>query len=44
MLGQLYYVHEYLKLIFVSRMSWEEHVTQMGEKRNTYRILVGTPE
>jgi hypothetical protein len=26
------------------RMRWAGHVTQMGEKRNTYRILVGKPE
>jgi hypothetical protein len=25
-------------------MRWAEHVAQMGEKRNAYRILVGTPE
>jgi hypothetical protein len=25
-------------------MRWTGHVTQMGEKRNTYRILVGKPE
>jgi hypothetical protein len=25
-------------------MRWEGHVVQMGEKRNAYRILVGTPE
>jgi hypothetical protein len=27
-----------------SRMRWEGHVAQMGEKRNAYRILVGKPE
>jgi hypothetical protein len=26
------------------RMRWAEHVAQMGEKRNAYRILVGKPE
>jgi hypothetical protein len=26
------------------RMRWEGHVTQMGENRNAYRILVGKPE
>jgi hypothetical protein len=25
------------------RMKWEEHVARIGEKRNTYRILVGRP-
>jgi hypothetical protein len=26
------------------RMRWAGHVTRMGEKKNTYRILVGKPE
>jgi hypothetical protein len=26
------------------RMRWVGHVTQIGEKRNAYRILVGKPE
>jgi hypothetical protein len=26
------------------RMRWAGHVARMGEKRNTYRILVGKPE
>jgi hypothetical protein len=26
------------------RMRWAWHVARMGEKRNTYRILVGKPE
>jgi hypothetical protein len=26
------------------RMRWAEHVARMGEKRNTCRISVGTPE
>jgi hypothetical protein len=25
-------------------MRWVEHVAQMGEKRNAYRILVGKPK
>jgi hypothetical protein len=25
------------------RMRWAEHLLRMGEKRNTYRILVGEP-
>jgi hypothetical protein len=28
----------------VRRMRWAGHVTQMGEKRNAYRLLVGKPE
>jgi hypothetical protein len=26
------------------RMRWAGHVSRMGEKRNTYRTLVGKPE
>jgi hypothetical protein len=26
------------------RMRWAGHVARMGEKRNTYKILVGKPE
>jgi hypothetical protein len=26
------------------RMRWAGHVTQMGAKRNAYRLLVGKPE
>jgi hypothetical protein len=26
------------------QMSWAEHLAQMGEKRNTYRILVRKPK
>jgi hypothetical protein len=26
------------------RMRWAGHVARMGEKRNAYRLLVGTPE
>jgi hypothetical protein len=26
------------------RMRWAEHVARMGQKRNTYRLLVGKPE
>jgi hypothetical protein len=30
--------------IIKSRMRWAGHITRMGEKRNTYRLLVGKPE
>jgi hypothetical protein len=30
--------------IFKSRMRWVGHVVQMGEKKNTYRLLVEKPE
>jgi hypothetical protein len=26
------------------RMRWADHVARMGEKRGTYRVLVGKPE
>jgi hypothetical protein len=26
------------------RMRWAGHVARMGEKKNSYRILVGKPE
>jgi hypothetical protein len=26
------------------RMRWAEHAARMGERRNTYRILVGKPD
>jgi DNA-binding PadR family transcriptional regulator len=25
-------------------MRWKEHIAGTGEKKNTYRVLVGTPE
>jgi hypothetical protein len=27
-----------------ARMRWAEHIARMGEKRNSYRLLVGKPE
>jgi hypothetical protein len=30
--------------IMKSRMRWEGHVARMGDKRNSYRLLVGKPE
>jgi hypothetical protein len=32
------------RMIKSRRMKWAGHVTRMGEKRNSYRILVGKPE
>jgi hypothetical protein len=31
-------------MIKLRRMRWTGHVAQMGEKRNTYKILVGKSE
>jgi hypothetical protein len=33
-----------IRIIKSRRMRWAGHVAQMGEKRNTYRLLVGKPE
>jgi hypothetical protein len=32
------------KIIKLRRMRWVGHVARIGEKRNTYRLLVGKPE
>jgi transcription termination factor 2 len=33
-----------IRMIKSRRIRWSGHVARMGEKRNTYRILVGKPE
>jgi hypothetical protein len=33
-----------IRMIQPRRMRWAGHVTQMGAKRNAYKILVGKPE
>jgi hypothetical protein len=33
-----------IRMIKSRRMKWAEHVAQLGEKGNAYRILVGKPE
>jgi hypothetical protein len=33
-----------IRIIKSRRMRWAGHVARMGDKRNAYRILVGTPE
>jgi hypothetical protein len=33
-----------IRIIKARRMRWAGHVTRMVEKRNAYRLLVGTPE
>jgi hypothetical protein len=38
------YPSPFIIRIVESTMRWEGHVTQKGEKRNAYRILVGKPE
>jgi hypothetical protein len=41
---ELYYLYSspsIIRLIKARRMKWEGTVARMGEKRNTYRLLVG---
>jgi hypothetical protein len=33
-----------MSVIKSRRIRWTGHVTRIGEKRNTYRLLVGKPE
>jgi hypothetical protein len=32
-----------IRMIKSRRMTWAGHIARMGEKRNTYRILMGKP-
>jgi hypothetical protein len=43
-LRDLYSSPSKIRIIKSRRMSWAGHVARMGEKRNTYRLLVGKPE
>jgi hypothetical protein len=43
-LHDLYSSPSIIRKIKSRRMRWTGHVAQMGEKRNTYRFLVGKPE
>jgi hypothetical protein len=43
-LHNLYSFPSIIRMIKSRRMRWAGHVARMGEKRNAYRILVGTPE
>jgi hypothetical protein len=42
-LRDLYYLPSIIRMIKSRRMGWAGHVARMGEKRNTYRLLVGKP-
>jgi hypothetical protein len=33
-----------IRIIKARSVRWAGHVSRMGEKRNTYRLLVGKPE
>jgi hypothetical protein len=43
-LHTLYCSPSIIRMIKSRRMRWAGHVTRMGENRNVYRDLVGTPE
>jgi hypothetical protein len=43
-LQDLYSSPSIIRIFKIRRMSWVGHVAQMGEKRNTYRLLVGKTE
>jgi hypothetical protein len=43
-LRDLYSSPSVVRIIKSRRMRWAGHVTQMGEKRNAYRLSVGKPE
>jgi hypothetical protein len=43
-LCDLYSSSSIIRIIKSRRMRWADHVAQMGEKRNAYRLSVGKPE
>jgi hypothetical protein len=43
-LHNLYSSPDIIRQIKSRRMKWAGHVARMGEGRNVYRVLVGTPE
>jgi hypothetical protein len=43
-LRDLYSSPSIIRIIKSRRMKWEGHVARIGEKRNTYRLLVRKPE
>ena len=43
-LNDLYCSPNFVRVIKLRIMRWEEHVARMGERRGIYRILVGKPE
>jgi hypothetical protein len=43
-LHRLYSLPNIIRIIKSVRMRWTGYVARVGEKRNTYRILVGKPE
>jgi hypothetical protein len=43
-LRDLYSLSSIIRMIKSRRVRWAGHIARMGEKRNTYRFLVGKPE
>jgi hypothetical protein len=43
-LRNLYSSPSIIRIMKSRRMRWAGHVARMGEKRNSYRLLVGKPE
>ena len=43
-LNDLYSAPNFFRGIKSRRMRWAAHVARMGERKSTYRILVGRPE
>jgi hypothetical protein len=43
-LRDLYSSPSIIRIIKSRKMRWTGHVPRMGEKRNAYRLLAGTPE
>jgi hypothetical protein len=43
-LHDLYSLPSIIRMIKSRKMRWLGHIAQMGERRNTYRLLVGRPE
>jgi hypothetical protein len=43
-LRDLYSSPSIIRIIKLRNMRWAGHIARIGEKRNTYRLLVGNPE
>jgi hypothetical protein len=43
-LQNFYSSQNIIRIIQSRRMEWAEYVARMGERRNSYRVLVGKPE
>jgi hypothetical protein len=43
-LRDLYSSPSIIRIIKSRRMRWADHIARMGQKRNSYRLLVGKPE